>query len=136
MLYNNRRKKPILFIPSINGVPCSHPEAIDEAKARFAEPAQLVADGRGVVNGVGGTVVVEEVVPFELLEALVAAQVATDCQTLLAHNLIILMGEEISDLLVGRLDDIGQQQRSPRLKHCCHVFEEVLLPFTGEVMDT
>src|SRR5579883_3524403 len=136
MPYNKRGKKLILLISSVNRMSRSHPIAIDAAKACFAEPAQLVAEGRGLVECVGGAVVMEKIVPLELFVTLIAAQVASDCEALLAHNLVILTREEIGDLAVGGLDDIGQQQRSPRLKNRRYVFEKLLLAFAREVMDT
>src|SRR5579875_127545 len=139
VLHARSYHKPItlmhLLESAVDGVTGAHPETLTHVEARIAQPEQLLAEQRGMVNGIGIGVVVDEVVPLRAHELLVAAQIAEGLQTLRSHDGIVLPRIEVGDPRRGRLENIGQQQRPTRLKPRRHIAKERALPLTGKVMD-
>ena len=59
---------------------------------------------------INGMIVVEKIIPLQLLELLEPTQISSHNQALFAHDIIILLREKIGDLLGCWFDDICHQQ--------------------------
>ena len=63
-----------------------------------------------MINGIISMIVVEKIIPFQLLELFKPTQISSYMQALFAHDIIILLRKQVGYLLGRRFDSICHQQ--------------------------
>ena len=82
-----------------------------------------------MIISINGMIVVEKIIPFQLLELLEPTQISSHNQALLAHDIIILLRKQIGDQRETRLETAHQ-----RIYHDLEHPSYVELPVSSRLM--